>query len=85
METLDQKLTKILLSKFAGEQDSLDFTISKDQYVSGTITSHKFADKDNFERQQAIWHILDEELLPEEKTHIVGIITLTPEELATYK
>jgi stage V sporulation protein SpoVS len=48
--------------------------------IGGLIVSGSFAGKSPHERQDHIWHFLDQKLNPHERTRISFIVTETPEE-----
>jgi len=48
--------------------------------ISGFIISERFKDMWPTERQDLIWDIFERELTPVEKSHILMILTLTPQE-----
>jgi hypothetical protein len=50
--------------------------------VAGMVISKSFAGQTPSERQAQIWHYLDAQLLPYERSRVVFIVTDTPQEHA---
>ena len=78
-----KKLETILRDHFDEDSEfQLQLEISDAGQVTGVLTSTVFEDKEEFERQNLIWDVLDEELDEDERFQITLIIANTPEQTA---
>lgn len=53
--------------------------------IGGILTSGTFEGMDEIERQELVWDKLKAKLSQEEQSHIMSLITVTPEEEKIYK
>ena len=83
MENLAEKISIILSTEF--NSDEIEVETDSNKYISGTITSSKFVDEEDIDRQRHVWKYLNQSLSLEEKEKILGLITLTPEERIAYQ
>ncbi len=80
MET-KARLKEVLENHF-GDDDGFDleFDPSAPDQITGLVTSSTFEGKREFERQNMIWDVLDDELTEEQRADIVLLMANTPEE-----
>jgi hypothetical protein len=85
MEIRD-KLTQSFQEHFGDDPGfAIDFDPSPPDRVTGTLTLEVFNGKKEYERQNMIWDVLDEELTDDERFMITIIIANTPRETAMFQ
>lgn len=77
MDAFVKKLTSLLVDAFPPPDKA---TLRDDEGIIGIVTSKRFRGKDDLERQDIIWNLLDKKLTPAERKRIVIIVCVTPEE-----
>ncbi|NUO82649.1 hypothetical protein HUU05_21465 [candidate division KSB1 bacterium] len=83
METLEQKVKRILAEYF--DENEIQLDDNPDRRVSGFIISPKFLDVDDFERQTKISGLLRKNLSVPEQKRVIGLFPFTPEEYQAYR
>lgn len=83
METLEQKVKRILAEYFVETEIQLDD--NTDGRVSGLIISPKFSGVDELERQTTIRGLLRKRLDVPEQKKVMGFFPFTPEEYQAYR
>lgn len=79
-ESLKQKVTAALAEACRPDEHPDIQLDDAGNRIAGLIVSGSFAGKSPHERQDRIWHHLDETLSPYERTLVSFIVTETPEE-----
>ena len=74
---LARKLKKILEDRFP-PPDKVE--LRNDDRIIGVLTSKRFRRMDTMERQDLIHDLLATHLTPEEQSHVLLIVCVTPEE-----
>lgn len=78
---LSEKLRGLLETMFSGSSVELESPSPKAR-IGGTIIWNEFIGKDQLERQNMVWEVIDRNFTPNEARHFSLIMTLTPDELA---
>lgn len=82
MEFVD-KLSQVLQDSFGSDPGyKLELDPSPSDRITGVLTSAHFEGKREFERQNMIWDVLDDNLTDDERFKITLFIANTPEETA---
>jgi len=86
METLISKLKGALRDEF-GDDPGFDLMteVSDSGSVTAVLTTERFEDLREVERQQEIWEVLERELAPEEQSKINIVLANTPEETRVFE
>jgi hypothetical protein len=77
--TLMQRLRQVLASDFSGAEVNLR-RYQPGRRIGGSITWEGFEGKPQIDRQVELRRAINEHLLPEERTQVSFILTLTPAE-----
>jgi acid stress-induced BolA-like protein IbaG/YrbA len=78
LPTLTKRIYQALSPEFSKYEILLETTASKK--VGGFVISRSFEGKNQMQRQQRIWRLLEKNLNTKELNRIVGILTFTPAE-----
>jgi acid stress-induced BolA-like protein IbaG/YrbA len=78
LPALTMRIYQALSREFSKYEVLLEATPSRK--VGGFVISHSFEGKNQMERQQRIWQLLEKNLNHKELNRIVGILTFTPAE-----
>ncbi len=78
LPTLTKRIYQALSPEFSKYEVLLEATPSRK--VGGFVISRSFEGKNQMERQQRIWQLLEKTLKHKELDRIVGILTFTPAE-----
>ncbi len=81
LKKLSEKLRGLLETMFSGSSVELEDPSPKVR-IGATIVWNEFIGKDQLERQNMVWEVIDRNFEPSEARHISLIMTLTPDELA---
>ena len=76
---LPKKLKSILKKRFPRPAK---VSVRINEGVIGIVVSDQFVGKDDLERQDLVWNLLDQELTREERREIAIIVPVTPREEA---
>jgi acid stress-induced BolA-like protein IbaG/YrbA len=83
METFVQKLKRMLRREFP--KCSFDLETGRGDRLSGYLIWKGFSGVEQIERQRTLSAFLKTNLSDDERRHIAGILTMTPEEVAFAK
>jgi len=78
VKSLKKKLHQVLEKEF--QDASVELEKSGIDKVAGFLIWKGFEKVEQIERQEKLWHVLENNLKPEELLHVSVILTLTPNE-----
>lgn len=81
---LVNKLQRVFEQQLQGDEEAFEFEteVSSSGQITGILTSSLFERKREYERQNMIWDVMEEELSEDELDQITIIIANTPDETA---
>ena len=89
MQTLRDRIEEIIKEAFGNGRTGVELDELATNRIAGFVTSTVFKGKDDPERQETLWRVLQDavasgKITEEELTRVSFIITLTPEEDEAY-